>query len=212
MNPSDTQKEEQNLPDEDIQVVDSPKDTSDKASEASEEQPDAEKPVDEATAAQEEAEEKPLSLEEQLKQAEEKLAEFNDRYLRLMAEFDNYRKRMMKEKAELYKTAGEKVITNILPVLDDMERAEKSLQSAENVEAVGEGIKLIMEKFANVLSKEGLQKIDTQNTAFDTDFHEAIAMVPGQPEELKGKVIDCVQTGYMLNDKVIRHAKVAVAQ
>jgi molecular chaperone GrpE len=152
------------------------------------------------------------SVEEQLEEAQLKIAELNDKYLRLMAEFDNYRKRVMKEKSELIKTAGTKVITTILPVLDDMERAEQNMEKAEDVEALKEGLQLIFDKFLKLLATEGLKVIDTTDKVFDTDFHEAVAMVPGQPDELKGKVIDCIQTGYTLNDKVIRHAKVAVAQ
>lgn len=152
------------------------------------------------------------SVEEQLEEAQLKIAELNDKYLRLMAEFDNYRKRVMKEKSELIKTAGTKVITTILPVLDDMERAEQNMEKAEDVEALKEGVQLIFDKFLKLLATEGLKVIDTTDKVFDTDFHEAVAMVPGQPDELKGKVIDCIQTGYTLNDKVIRHAKVAVAQ
>ena len=152
------------------------------------------------------------TVEEQLEEAQGKIAELNDKYLRLMAEFDNYRKRVMKEKSELIKTAGSKVITTILPVLDDMERAEQTMEKAEDVAAVKEGLLLIFDKFMKLLASEGLKAIDTTDKVFDTDYHEAVAMVPGQPDELKGKVIDCIQTGYMLNDKVIRHAKVAVAQ
>jgi len=152
------------------------------------------------------------SVEEQLEEAQLKIAELNDKYLRLMAEFDNYRKRVMKEKSELIKTAGTKVITTILPVLDDMERAEQNMEKAEDVEALKEGVQLIFDKFLKLLATEGLKVIDTTDKVFDTDFHEAVAMVPGQPDELKGKVIDCIQTGYTLNNKVIRHAKVAVAQ
>ena len=180
---------------------------------ATAEQPSAEEGAEEEVK-NEEAEESPKepTVEEQLEEAQLKIAELNDKYLRLMAEFDNYRKRVMKEKAELIKTAGTKVITTILPVLDDMERAEQNIAKMEDVEALKEGVQLIFDKFMKLLATEGLKKIDTTAKVFDTDFHEAVAMVPGQPDELKGKVIDCIQTGYMLNDKVIRHAKVAVAQ
>ena len=180
---------------------------------ATAEQPSAEEGAEEEVK-NEEAEESPKepTVEEQLEEAQLKIAELNDKYLRLMAEFDNYRKRVMKEKAELIKTAGTKVITTILPVLDDMERAEQNIAKMEDVEALKEGVQLIFDKFMKLLATEGLKKIDTTDKVFDTDFHEAVAMVPGQPDELKGKVIDCIQTGYMLNDKVIRHAKVAVAQ
>ena len=152
------------------------------------------------------------TLEEQLEEAQAKIAELNDKYLRLMAEFDNYRKRVMKEKTELIKSAGTKVITTILPVLDDMERAEQNMEKMEDVAALKEGLLLIFDKFMKLMATEGLKKIEAIDKVFDTDYHEAIAMVPGQPDDKKGKVIDCIQTGYMLNDKVIRHAKVAVAQ
>ncbi|MBR3091624.1 MAG: nucleotide exchange factor GrpE [Bacteroidaceae bacterium] len=152
------------------------------------------------------------TLEEQLEEAQAKIAELNDKYLRLMAEFDNYRKRVMKEKTELIKSAGTKVITTILPVLDDMERAEQNMEKMDDVAALKEGLLLIFDKFMKLMATEGLKKIEAIDKVFDTDYHEAIAMVPGQPDDKKGKVIDCIQTGYMLNDKVIRHAKVAVAQ
>ena len=135
-----------------------------------------------------------------------------DKYLRLSAEFDNYRKRTMKEKAELIKNGGEKAISAILPILDDLERALQNMQKADNVQAMYEGIDLISQKFLKVLAQEGLQKMEPVGETFDTDFHEAIALVPAPDETQKGKVLDCVQTGYKLNDKVIRHAKVVVAQ
>lgn len=151
-------------------------------------------------------------LQHRLTEAENKIADMQDKYLRLSAEFDNYRKRTMKEKAEIIKTAAEKTITAILPVLDDMERAIANMQKSDDATALLEGIKLINNKFMKILNQEGLNKIETEGADFDTDFHEAIAMIPAPSEDLKGKVLDCVQTGYKLNDKVIRHAKVAVAQ
>ena len=140
------------------------------------------------------------------------VAEERDKYLRLSAEFDNYRKRTLKEKAELIKNGAEKTLTAILPVLDDFERALKNMEASEETKAMKEGVELIFNKFQKILGQEGLQKIETEGQAFDVDFHEAIALIPAPSEELKGKILDCVQTGYMLNDKVIRHAKVAVAQ
>ena len=118
----------------------------------------------------------------------------------------------LKEKAELIKNGGEKTLTAILPVLDDFERALKNMEANEATQAMKEGVELIFNKFNKVLEQEGLQKIETEGKDFDVDFHEAIALIPAPSEELKGKILDCVQTGYMLNDKVIRHAKVAVAQ
>lgn len=162
------------------------------------------------------AEEPELTAEEKLQQELEEqtrqTAAMQDKYLRLMAEFDNYRKRTMAEKAELIKNAGAKVITEILPVLDDFERAMKNMESAEDVAAVREGVDLIFQKFNKTLQQQGLQPIKTEGEDFNVDFHEAIALVPAPTAELKGKVLDCVQTGYTLNEKVIRHAKVAVAQ
>lgn len=162
------------------------------------------------------AEEPELTAEEKLQQELEEqtrqTAAMQDKYLRLMAEFDNYRKRTMAEKAELIKNAGAKVITEILPVLDDFERAMKNMESAEDVAAVREGVDLIFQKFNKTLLQQGLQPIKTEGEDFNVDFHEAIALVPAPTAELKGKVLDCVQTGYTLNEKVIRHAKVAVAQ
>ena len=157
-----------------------------------------------------------LSAEEQLAnmlaEAQQMVEEQKDKYLRLSAEFDNYRKRTLKEKAELIKNGGEKTLTAILPVLDDFERALKNMESSEETKAMKEGVELIFSKFQKILGQEGLQKIETEGQAFDTDFHEAIALIPAPSEDLKGKILDCVQTGYMLNEKVIRHAKVAVAQ
>lgn len=151
-------------------------------------------------------------LQKELAEAEEKIAAQEDKYLRLSAEFDNYRKRTLKEKGELIRSAGEKVLTAILPVLDDMERAIQTMKKTGDADAMLQGVELIYNKFLKVLSQEGLKKIETEGQDFDTDYHEAIAMVPAPSEEMKGKILDCVQTGYTLNDKVIRHAKVAVAQ
>mgnify|MGYP000876954663 FL=1 len=151
-------------------------------------------------------------LQQSLDEAEARITDLQDKYLRLSAEFDNYRKRTIKEKAEIIKTAAEKTITAILPVLDDMERALLNMQKSDDAQALREGMELINAKFLKILSQEGLNKIETEGADFNTDFHEAIAMIPAPSEDQKGKVLDCVQTGYKLNDKVIRHAKVAVAQ
>lgn len=157
-----------------------------------------------------------LAAEEKLNQdladAQKTIEEQQDKYLRLSAEFDNYRKRTMKEKAELIKNGGEKTITAILPILDDLERAIKTMESSDDIKAMREGVELIHAKFLKILHQEGLQQIETNGKEFNTDYHEAIALVPAPSEEQKGKILDCVQTGYLLNDKVIRHAKVVVAQ
>lgn len=152
------------------------------------------------------------TIEEQLAAANATIESLKNEALYKAAEFDNFRKRVIKEKAELIKTGGANVVKAILPIIDDFERAEQMMDKAEDVAAVKEGVNLIIEKFMKQLATEGLQKIDCVGKEFDTDYHEAIAMVPGQPEDMKNKVMDCVQTGYMMGDKVIRHAKVAVAQ
>lgn len=136
--------------------------------------------------------------------------EWKDKYIRLFAEFENYKKRTLKEKTELILNGGEKTITAILPILDDFERA--IADNTEDVAAIKEGFDLIFKKFLKTLEGIGVTKIDTDDKDFNVDFHEAIAMVPGMGDDKKGKIIDCVQTGYMLNDKVIRHAMVAVGQ
>ena len=160
--------------------------------------------------------EEPLSEVDQLKlqlvEAEAKNAELQDKYLRQAAEFDNYRKRTIKEKAELIKSAAEKIIVAELPVVDDMDRALENMEKGMDADACIEGFKLIVHKFKNILTQNGLEKIETDGQDFDTDYHEAIALIPAPAEELKGKILDCVQPGYKLGDKVIRHAKVAVGQ
>jgi len=149
---------------------------------------------------------------DELTKTQEELANMKDKYLRLSAEFDNYRKRTMKEKAELILNGGEKSISSILPIVDDFERALKNMETAEDVAAVREGVELIYNKFMTVLGQNGVKVIETKEQPLNTDFHEAIAVIPAPAEELKGKILDCVQTGYTLNDKVIRHAKVVVGE
>ncbi|WP_315087036.1 nucleotide exchange factor GrpE [Bacteroides heparinolyticus] len=158
----------------------------------------------------------PLTEEERLAQelekANELIEEQKDKFLRLSAEFDNYRKRTMKEKAELILNGSEKSIGSILPVVDDFERALKNMETTTDVAAVREGVELIYNKFMSVLEKNGVKVIETKEQPLDTDYHEAIAVIPAPEEALKGKILDCVQTGYILNDKVIRHAKVVVGE
>lgn len=153
---------------------------------------------------------KELTVEEQLDAAKQEIEELNDKLLRKIAEFDNYRKRTLKEKTELILNGGEKTIVSILPVIDDMERALKNMQKADDVAAVLEGVELIYKKFMDILAKQGVSVIETKDADFDVDIHEAIAQLPAPTEELKGKVMDCTLTGYKLNDKVIRHAQVVV--
>lgn len=173
-------------------------------------------PVEENNEASEEIEVEVLTAEEelqkQLDEANGKVAALEDKYLRQIAEFDNYRKRTIKEKAELIKNGGERAIESILPVLDDFERALANMAKDENATEILTGVELIYNKFVGILKQNGLQKIETEGAEFNTDFHEAIAMVPTPDEKMKGKVLDCIQAGYTLNDKVIRHAKVAVGE
>ena len=142
--------------------------------------------------------------------AQNEAEQWKDKYIRLVAEFDNYKKRTLKEKSELILNGSEKTVAAILPILDDFERA--TADKTEDPQAIKEGYELIYKKFLKALETLGVNKIETDNADFNVDYHEAIAMVPGMGDDKKGKVIDCVQTGYTLNDKVIRHAKVAVGQ
>lgn len=140
------------------------------------------------------------------------IADLKDKYLRQVAEFDNYRKRTLKERQELIFNGGAKAITALLPVIDDMERAIANGAKTDDPQVLREGMELIYQKFIKILEEQGVSKIETENANFDTNLHEAIALVPGMGEDKKGKVIDCMATGYKLNDKVIRYAKVAVGQ
>jgi molecular chaperone GrpE len=181
------------------------------------EQMNEEMPTDAQSGIDDTASEEPLMSEEEqlycdLKAAQQTIEEEKDKYLRLSAEFDNYRKRTLKEKAELILNGGEKALTTILPVVDDFERALKNMETATDVAAVKEGMELIYSKFMAVLAQNGVKPIDTTEQPLNTDYHDAIALIPAPDEALKGKILDCVQTGYTLNDKVIRHAKVVVGQ
>ena len=155
-------------------------------------------------------EEKELTVEEQLEAANAEIASLKDQLLRKIAEFDNYRKRTIKEKTDLILNGGEKTIITILPVIDDFERALKNMKNADDVNAVLEGVELIYKKFIDILGKQGVSIIDTKEADFDVDLHEAVAQLPAPTPELKGKVMDCTLTGYKLNEKVIRHAQVVV--
>lgn len=186
---TDKKAEDSNSAEEETTVENADSETTEEA-----EQPKAEKEQD------------PLDV------ALDQIAELKDKYLRQVAEFDNYRKRTLKERAELILNGGEKVITSLLPVLDDMERALINGEKTDDPAVLREGMQLIYHKLVKVLEGHGVSKIDTDGADFDTDVHEAVAMVPGMGDDKKGKVIDCLSTGYKLNDKVIRHAKVAVGQ
>jgi len=141
-----------------------------------------------------------------------KYDELKDSHLRLVAEFDNYRKRTLREKAELIKSGGESALTNLLPVVDDFSRAVSTLGVSVDATAVAEGVELIYNKFMSYLAQQGVKPIDAVGQPFDTEIFDAIATIPAPEEDLKGKVVDCVQTGYVLYDKVIRHAKVVVGE
>ena len=172
-----------------------------------------EAPVEEAAVESEEAKaEEPAEEKDPLEKAQAEIEELKTQLLYKAAEFDNYRKRTLKERAELILNGGEKVITAILPILDDMERAIENGEKTDDPEVLREGMTLIHQKFMKTLESQGVTKIETDDADFDTDLHEAVAMVPGMGDDKKGKVIDCLQKGYKLNDKVIRHAKVAVGQ
>ncbi|MDQ1769765.1 nucleotide exchange factor GrpE [Labilibaculum sp. A4] len=140
------------------------------------------------------------------------LQEISDKYVRLSAEFDNYRKRTLKEKMELTKSGGEKILINILPVMDNFERALQSIDAAKDIDAIKDGVHLIYGNFKEFVTQNGIKEIEAVNQAFDTDIHEAITKIPAPTKELKGKVVDCVEKGYFLHDKVIRFAKVVVGE
>lgn len=184
-----------------------------------------EKVKEESTATEEQAQEEvknekapeePLEekTEEEEKEptAEEKLAELQDRYLRLSAEYDNFRKRTLKEKIDLQKSANESLLGELLPVADDFDRAMQSVDEAKNIEAVKEGLKLISGKFKGFLTQHGLKEIEAINKEFDTDLHEAITKIPAPTKKLKGKVVDVIQKGYYLNEKVLRYSKVVIGE
>ena len=171
--------------------------------------------IQEETPQTEETVETPTEQDEVAVKMDELAAELEDqrdKYLRLAAEYDNFRKRTLKEKSELILNGGEKTLNSILPVVDDFERALSNMEKATDVQAVKEGIDLIYNKFISVLAQNGVKKIETENQPLDTDYHEAIAVVPAPTEEHKGKILDCVQPGYTLNEKVLRHSKVVVGE
>ena len=170
-------------------------------------EPENDEVAENGNAQEETAEEK-----DPLEAAKAEIEELKNQALYKAAEFDNYRKRTLKERAELILNGGEKVITTLLPILDDMERAIESGKKTDDPDVLREGIELIYHKLVKVMEGHGVTKIDTTDADFDTDIHEAVAMVPGMGDDKKGKVIDCLTAGYKLNDKVIRHAKVAVGQ
>jgi len=155
---------------------------------------------------------KPQAGEKALQDLTEKFADLNDKFLRLNAEYDNYRKRTLKEKMELVKSGGESVLMQILPVVDNLERAMQVIRDAKDIDAVKEGIELIHSKFKDFLTMNGIREIESHNEDFDTDIHEAITKIPAPTPELKGKVVDVVEKGYFLHDKVMRFAKVVIGE
>ena len=151
-------------------------------------------------------------VEEQLEQAESELLELKDKHIRLQAEFDNYRKRTLKERMELLKTASESLLISILPVIDDFDRAVQTLDKVEEEGHLKDGVMLIYNKFQDFLKQNGVKEIEAKEKPFDTDLHEAITKIPAPTKELKGKIVDVVQKGYYLNDKVIRFSKVVIGE
>ncbi|MFA6778290.1 MAG: nucleotide exchange factor GrpE [Paludibacteraceae bacterium] len=168
--------------------------------------------MEEAQSQQEDAKEEVKSDGDKVAALEAKCQTMHDDYLRLYAEFDNYRKRTMKEKSDLIKSAGEGILLGILPLIDDFERAKKSMETTESVEGMKEGLDLIYNKFMSFLDSKGVKPIETEGKNFDTEFHEAITTIPAPTEDLKGKIVDCTQKGYTLNDKVIRYSKVVIGE
>ena len=151
-------------------------------------------------------------MEEKYKELKEKYDELNDRYIRLYADFDNYRKRVLKEKIELSKQAGEQFFKGLLPIIDDFERGLKNIENADSLDSLREGINLIYKKFKEFLEKNGVKEIEINNGEFDTDYHEAVTKIAAPSEELKGKIIDVLEKGYMYNDKILRFAKVIIGE
>ena len=185
------------------------------AEEATQEKAQTEQPEEKATQKEPKKstkKEKKDKTAEKIQELEEALAEKNDRFLRLQAEFDNYRRRTLKEKMELTKSAGESIFLNILPVIDDFERALQSMENKHEESAIKDGILLIYKRFIDFIQQNGLKEIEAKEMDFDTDLHEAITKIPAPAEELKGKVVDVIQKGYTLNDKVIRFAKVVIGE
>lgn len=161
---------------------------------------------------QEIAEQEENTSESDVEKLQEKISDLNDKNIRLMAEFDNYRKRTMKERSELIKTAGESIFTDMLPLIDDFERAMEAMKTARDVEAVEKGVELIYGKFVAFLQQNGIKEIPTENEPFDVDLHEAVTTFPASSDDMKGKIMDCISKGYTLHDKVIRYPKVVVCE
>ena len=171
--------------------------------------------IEEVNTTEEKVEEEKTEEEKKADEIEElrnQLNETNDKYMRLSAEFDNYRKRTLKEKMELTKSAGEKILLNVLPVMDNFERALKSVDESNDIKGVKDGIHLIYTNFKDFMTQQGVKEIEATNLAFDTDLHEAITKIPAPSKKLKGKVVDVVEKGYYLHEKVIRFSKVVIGE
>lgn len=185
-----------------------------KSKKHSEENPEVENPIETTEENQntESTDQAAEQIEDEMQILAQKHVELNDKNLRLMAEFDNYRKRTLKERLDLVKTAGEKVLADMLPLVDDFERGLKAMETTDDVQAVKDGMDLIYSKFIAFLLQHGVKAIPTENETFNTDLHEAITTFPAPTKELKGKIIDCVSKGYTMNEKVIRFSKVVVGE
>ncbi|ALO14697.1 nucleotide exchange factor GrpE [Salinivirga cyanobacteriivorans] len=197
---------------EEQQAVKDNKDENKESSEKEEETKDHKKSTKDSKAKSSKKGKKKDPKEEKIQELGEQVEKLNDRYMRLQAEFDNYRKRTIKEKADLLKSAGEDVLKDMLPVIDDMDRAIETIEAAEDKDAIKAGMQLIDQKFKEFVKQKGVSEIDAMHQEFDTDVHEAMTKIPAPKEELKGKVVDVIQKGYKLNDKVIRFAKVVIGE
>lgn len=210
----DVQEETQNTTTETEQNEEKPKAEKGKFKEMFQQFVEGKKSKEEATEATEE--EKELSetekLAEQIEQLKAEKSELNDKYLRLFAEFQNYKRRTAKEKMELIQTAGRDVIKALLPVIDDFNRAKKAADDDDSIEAFSEGVQLVYEKLHSTMKAQGLKVVESTGEVFNADIHEAITEIPAPTEELKGKVIDTIESGYSLNDKIIRYPKVVVGK
>jgi len=188
------------------------KEKKDKEKKAEQEEAKEQKELQEESAEKEEASSSEKMEEDNQSSPEAEIAELKDKYLRLSAEFDNYRKRTLKERMELTKNAGEEMITSLLPVLDDFERALQSIKETEERDALLEGVELVYNKIKELLMKKGLKEIESMHADFDMEIHEAVTKIPAQDKKMKGKILDVIEKGYYLNDKIIRYPKVVVGE
>src|SRR6056297_267043 len=208
----ETSARDQSKTHEEQQAVEDNKDENKESSEKEEETKDHKKSTKDSKEKGNKKGKKKDPKEEKIQELGEQVEKLNDRYVRLQAEFDNYRKRTIKEKADLLKSAGEDVLKDMLPVIDDMDRAIETIEAAEDKDAIKAGMQLIDQKFKEFVKQKGVSEIDAMHQEFDTDVHEAMTKIPAPKEELKGKVVDVIQKGYKLNDKVIRFAKVVIGE